>query len=123
MADRAPTNEDVHRTWNAMAAYWDEQMEAGRTWQRTLIQPAVERLLALRAGERVLQLACGNGEFSRRMAGLGGHVLATDFSEAMLERARARGGQVEYRLADATRRDQLMALAALGPFDACVCNM
>jgi ubiquinone/menaquinone biosynthesis C-methylase UbiE len=98
-------------------------MEAGRTWQRGLIQPAVERLLQLGPGETVLEIACGNGEFSRRMAELGGQVLATDFSGAMLERARAHGGDVEYRLADAADEAALLALGEAASFDAVVCNM
>ncbi len=83
-------------------------MEAGATWQRTLIQPCVERLLQLEPGERILEIACGNGEFARRMTELGGQVLATDFSERMLERARARGGDVDYRWADATDEEELL---------------
>ena len=123
MTDRQPTGDDILRVWNAMAGTWDSHMETGRTWQRRLIAPAVERLLCLQSGERVLDIACGNGEFARRMATLGARVLATDFSEGMLERARAHGGQVDYRLADATDRDQLLGLGTEGPFDACVCNM
>jgi 2-polyprenyl-3-methyl-5-hydroxy-6-metoxy-1,4-benzoquinol methylase len=121
--DREALNEEVRASWDAMAAFWDEQMEASETWQRPLIQPAVERLLALEPGERVLEIACGNGEFSRRMAELGGRVLATDFSERMLERARAHGGEVEYRLADATDGSALLALGDPASFDAGVCNM
>ncbi len=98
-------------------------MEAGRTWQRTLIQPAVERLLMVEPGEQVLEIGCGNGEFARRMTALGATVLATDFSEGMLERARAHGGGVGYRLADATQLKELLALGAAGSYDACVCNM
>src|SRR5262245_53333597 len=89
-------------------------MEAGNTWQRELIQPA---------GERVLEIACGNGELARRMADLGASVLAADFSEGMLERARARGGDIEYRLADATDEAELGALDEAASFDAAVCNM
>ncbi|MEP6759203.1 MAG: methyltransferase domain-containing protein [Actinomycetota bacterium] len=117
------TNDDVRQCWDALASYWDEQMEAGNTWQRTLIAPAVERLLELRAGERVLELSCGNGEFARRMTELGGAVLATDFSEPMLEHARAHGGDIDYRHLDATDRDAVRALATDGPFDAAVTNM
>jgi len=87
-----------------------------------LIAPAVERLLGLRSGERMLKLACGNGEFARRMSQLGAKVLATDFSERMLELARARGGDVEYRAADVTDEGQLLALGAPASFDAAVCN-
>jgi ubiquinone/menaquinone biosynthesis C-methylase UbiE len=121
--ERQPTQDEIRTAWDALAGYWDENMEAGRTWQRGLIQPAVEALLRLEPGERVLELACGNGEFSRRMVESGARVLATDFSEAMLERARAHGGDVEYRLADASDEATLLALGEPGSFDAVVCNM
>jgi cyclopropane fatty-acyl-phospholipid synthase-like methyltransferase len=42
----------------------------------------VERLLALQPGERVLDVACGNGVMARRLALLGGRVTAVDFSPA-----------------------------------------
>jgi SAM-dependent methyltransferase len=98
-------------------------MQLGRTWQRHVIQPSVERLLRLQPGELVLEIACGNGEFARRMSELGAHVLATDFSDGMLERARSHGGKVEYRPADAIVEEQLIALGAPGSFDAVVSNM
>lgn len=122
-ATEGPNSEDVRAAWDANAVFWDEQMESGGTWQQFLIEPAVERALRLERGERVLEVACGNGEFARRMAELGGSVLATDFSEPMLERARAHGGDVEYRQADATDEAALVALADPGSFDAVVCNM
>ncbi len=123
MDDRTPTTDELRASWDAIAGFWDDQMEAGNTWQRSLIQPAMERLLELRAGERVLEIACGNGEFARRMAELGASVLATDFSKGMLERARARGGEIEYRLADATDEAELRALGEAASFDVVVCNM
>jgi SAM-dependent methyltransferase len=98
-------------------------MEAGATWQRHLIQPSVERLLRLEPGERVLEIACGNGEFARRMSELGGQVLAVDFSEGMLARARSHGGDIDLRSADATDEDALVALGEPGSFDAVVSNM
>jgi len=123
VTDDSPSNEDVRAPWDAMAAYWDENMEAGRTWQQGLVEPAVERVLDVQSGERVLELACGNGQFARRMAELGASVLATDFSEPMLERARAHGGGLEYRQADAADESALTALGEPGSFDAVVCNM
>jgi len=118
-----PTGGEIRGAWDQLAGYWDEQMEAGETWQRTLIQPPVERLLELRAEERVLEVACGNGEFARAMSALGASVLATDFSGPMLERARAHGADVEYRLVDATDEGALLALGEPGSFDAAVSNM
>jgi 2-polyprenyl-3-methyl-5-hydroxy-6-metoxy-1,4-benzoquinol methylase len=123
MSDREPGADEGRAVWDANAAFWDEHMEAGTTWQQSLIEPAVERVLRLESGERVLEIACGNGEFSRRMAWLGATVLATDFSEAMLDRARAHGGDLKYRAADATDESALLSLGEPGSFDAIVCNM
>jgi ubiquinone/menaquinone biosynthesis C-methylase UbiE len=123
VSEGRPLNDEVRSAWDQLADFWDERMQAGRTWQRGLIQPSVERLLLLEPGERVLEIACGNGEFARRMSELGAHVLATDFSEEMLKRARSHGGDVEYHLADATDPQQLLDLAPPGSFDAVVSNM
>src|SRR5437588_10123706 len=110
-------NREAQEIWNRNAEFWDERMGEGNAFQRLLVGPASERLLELRPGETVLEIACGNGVFSRRMAQLGAQVVATDFSEKFLERARARGteysGQIEYRLVDATDEEQLMALGEM----------
>ncbi|HYW42840.1 MAG TPA: class I SAM-dependent methyltransferase [Bryobacteraceae bacterium] len=101
-------------------------MGEGNRWHRQLVAPATERLLAIRAGERALELACGNGQFARRLAELGAHVVACDFSSAQLECARRRtvanADRIEYRLADLTKEEDLAGLGA-GEFDAAVCNM
>jgi 2-polyprenyl-3-methyl-5-hydroxy-6-metoxy-1,4-benzoquinol methylase len=113
--------------WDANAAAWDERMQSeGNDFQRLLVGPAAERLLRVQPGQRILDLACGNGVFSRRLARLGAQVLACDFSPALIERARARTlehvDQVEYRVVDATDPAQLLALGEHA-FDAAVCNM
>jgi 2-polyprenyl-3-methyl-5-hydroxy-6-metoxy-1,4-benzoquinol methylase len=117
------TNDDVRSAWDALAGWWDGKMEAGETWQRRLIAPAVEELLAIAKGERVLELACGNGEFARRLTGLGADMLASDFSEPMLERARSRADGIDYRRVDATDQAAMLALGEPGSFDAAVSNM
>jgi 2-polyprenyl-3-methyl-5-hydroxy-6-metoxy-1,4-benzoquinol methylase len=123
MEPPAPGNDEVRAVWDSLASYWDEQMEAGNTWQRRLIAPAVERLLAITPGERVVEFACGNGEFARRLVELGAHVVATDYSEEMLEHARHHGGPIDYRRVDATDEAEMRAIAETGAFDAAVSNM
>ena len=119
---RALTDE-TQRIWESKAAFWDEQMGEGNAFQRVLVGPASERLLRIQPGERVLDVACGNGVFSRRLAQLGAQVVATDFSPTFLERARARSSaDIDYILADATDEEQLLALGE-GRFEAIVCNM
>jgi ubiquinone/menaquinone biosynthesis C-methylase UbiE len=119
-------NRAVRDTWDRKADFWDTLMGDGNLFQRELIGPASERLLELRPGERVLEIACGNGVFSRRMVDLGADVVATDFSARFLDLARARdAGRArapEYRLVDATDADALLALGE-NRFDAAVCNM
>lgn len=112
--------------WDSKADFWDQRMGEGNAFQRVLVGPAAERLLAIQPGETVLDLCCGNGVFSRRLAALGASVVAADFSPRFIERARARpsahAGRIDYRVADATDEAQLLALGA-GRFDAVVCNM
>lgn len=117
---------DVQASWNANAEFWDNYMGEGGSFQRQLLGPALERLLELRADELVLEVACGNGMFARRMAQLGARVVACDFSEKFLERAVARttenADRIEYRRVDATDYEALVALGERR-FDAAVCNM
>lgn len=120
-------NDEGRQLWDQKAQFWDElHGDEGNLFHRQLIGPAVERLLHLRPGERVLDVACGSGVMARRLALLGARVTATDYSPALLERARSRGqagGEpILYRLADATDE---AALAALGEaqFDAVICTM
>jgi ubiquinone/menaquinone biosynthesis C-methylase UbiE len=118
----------VHEAWEKKAAFWDKMMGEGNAFQRVLIGPATERLLRVLPGETVLDVACGNGVFSRRLAELGARVVAMDFSERFLELARARTEEagyadaVEYLVADATDEEQMLALGE-ERFDAAVCNM
>src|SRR5947208_1769190 len=86
-------NEETRRIWDQNATFWDERMGDGNDFQRLLVAPASERLLNLQPGETVLEIACGNGVFARHLARLGTHVVATDFSTQMLERARARSAE------------------------------
>jgi SAM-dependent methyltransferase len=115
-SDRDPTlNRKVAAVWNANADFWDARMGEGNITHLQLVSPAIERLLELRPGDEVLEIACGNGQLARRMARLGAKVLAVDMSEGMLEHARTRSagleGKVEYRQLDAS---DPVALAGLG---------
>jgi SAM-dependent methyltransferase len=85
-----PAHQETHAAWEANAAFWDERMGEGNDFVEVLIWPATQRLLDLQPGERVLDAACGNGLYARRLAALGAEVVAFDFSAALIARARAR---------------------------------
>jgi SAM-dependent methyltransferase len=121
--------DDPRAIWEGNAAFWDATVGAeGNDFHRLLVAPAQMRLLALRPGERVLEIACGNGQFAREMARAGASVLATDFAQAFLDIAIKRGIEtgvtgIEYHRVDATDEQALLALGAEGPFDAAVATM
>lgn len=126
-----PSMAEMERTaragWERNAEYWDDHLgDEGDDFHRALVAPAAIRLLGLRPGQRLLEVACGNGAFARTMARAGVRVVALDYSETMVELAKSRSRgllrQITYHVADAT---DVAALRALGarPFDAAVCNM
>lgn len=82
---------EAQKRWNRNAAFWDDYMgEQSNDFHNLLVRPAMERLLAVEPGDSVLDIACGNGNFSRFLAGLGARVTAIDGSSGMIERARTR---------------------------------
>ena len=122
----SPLNDEVRRIWDANSAWWDERLGEGDPYQCELIEPSTLRLLEPGPGQTILDVACGAGRMARLMAARGARVVAVDFSERFLERARARGGSdgapIEYRRVDATSQEQLSALGA-GRFHGAVATM
>ncbi len=118
--------QETQAIWNQNAVWWDEKMGEGNEFQKILVAPATERLLNVQPNQVILDLACGNGVFSRRLARMGVYVVACDFSEKFLECAKTRTTElierIDYRLIDATNYEQLMSLG-FRRFDAAVCNM
>ena len=55
-----------------------------------LCWPSLASLLAVQPGHHYLDIACGNGLTSRRLAALGAQVTAFDFSAKLIEKAIAR---------------------------------
>lgn len=82
----AVSPDQVPENWGAIAAEYE------RVFQGLTAQFAAEtlRLLALKPGERVLDVAAGTGAFSLMAARAGAEVLATDFAPGMIERLRQR---------------------------------
>ena len=119
-------NEEARGIWDANAEWWDDRIGEGNVFQDELIEPAQERLLAIQAGETVVDVGCGAGRFSRRLAELGAHVVAFDFSEKFIARARKRTPpemtNIEYHVIDATDETQMLALGK-NRFDAAVATM
>ncbi len=77
--------------WDQAARWYDALVgQEGSDFQKDIIMPGVHRLLGLGKGDRVLDLACGQGVFSRFLSLKGLRVVGLDSSEALIRRARSR---------------------------------
>ncbi len=116
-------NDEVKNIWNANAEFWDGRMGEGNAFHKTLIEPTQLAMLEIKPGQHVLDIACGNGQFARKMASLGASVTAVDFVENFIRIARAKSSQdIDFRVIDATRKADMDHLTGT-PFNAVVCTM
>jgi SAM-dependent methyltransferase len=117
--------DDNRRRWDANARWWDDQIGDGNDFQTLLIEPATERLLDVRAGDTIVDVACGAGRFARRLSELGARVIAFDDSAEFIARARERTSgnvAVEYHVVDAANTPALLSLGS-HRFAKAVCTM
>ncbi|SDF29850.1 class I SAM-dependent methyltransferase [Limimaricola pyoseonensis] len=94
---------------------------AFRHWFGPAAEVGARRLVEIadpRPHQEVLDLCCGQGAMTRMLRATGAHVVALDFSETMLEAARANAPRAEYHLGDA----QDLPFDA-GRFDAVLCSL
>lgn len=110
--------------WRNLAAWYDERMsDVGDLWHRTVLDPPLFAQIGAVEGQRVLDLACGNGHNTRRLARMGAQVTGVDWSSDLIARNQAREeGEplgIVYHAADAVRLDMLPDAA----FDLVVCQM
>lgn len=75
-------------SWNKVSGWYDTLLESGGTYQSDVILPNVLRLLQLQKGERVLDLACGQGFFSRHFHTVGAKVVGVDLSPNLIALAK-----------------------------------
>jgi len=76
--------------WEGIADWYDgKQGDSGDLWHKTIIDPTLLRVIGECHGKEVLDLGCGNGYLSRRLAKDGAKVTAVDASARMIRNAKA----------------------------------
>ncbi len=81
---------------------WDTELYEARhgfVWQ---LGEGVLALLDAKPGERILDLGCGTGQLTQKIAASGAHVLGVDASADMIGQARQNYPQLQFALEDAT---------------------
>lgn len=97
---------------------WDARLYREQTGFVSELGTPLLALLAPRAGERVLDVGCGDGELTARIAARGCEVVAIDASGEMVAAARRRG--LDARVMDAAELDN--ATGFFEAFDAVFSN-
>jgi len=116
-------NDEVRHIWNTNAEFWDGRMGEGNSFHKTLLEPIQLKLLDIRPGQFILDIACGNGQFARKMASLGANVTAIDFADNFIQLARAKSNpDIDFRVIDVTSEADLVGLRGMS-FDSIVCTM
>ena len=112
--------------WDANAEHWDSRMgDDGNDFFQILQWPVIVSFLDPQPNSHILDIACGNGLTSRKLAQLGAKVTAFDFSSELIRLAETRlnpNSRITYHNVDATDEAALLALGK-GSFDSALCNM
>ena len=123
---KSTPNQISRDAWDANAEIWDERMgDEGNDFFNILCWPVLASFLDVQPDSQILDIACGNGLTSRRLASLGANVTAFDFSANLIEKARARSNLqslISYNVLDATNESQLLSLGE-NKFDSALSNM
>jgi malonyl-CoA O-methyltransferase len=100
---------------------WSSSYDSDENLTRDLDQQVTREALAHSTFNSILEIGCGTGKNTLFLAQIGAKVHALDFSQGMLEKARAKvnAAHVRFSIADLTRRWPCEASA----YDLIVCSL
>ena len=76
-------------SWGKVADWYDDLLEKGAdTYQKELILPNLTRMMDIKKEDSVLDIACGQGFFSREFNKLGADIYGVDISKELIEKAK-----------------------------------
>lgn len=113
---RPAVSQSNKTSWGNVATWYGEHLAEADTYHAKVVLPNLLRVLNLKKGEAVLDLACGEGFFSRAFAKAGTQVVGADISKELIAKAKQQGGAT-FHVSPATK----LAFAKDHSFDAVVC--
>lgn len=89
--------------WGQIAGWYDQLVgETGSEYHREVVLPGVLRLLAAQPGQKVLDVACGQGVLCRLLAEKSVEVTGIDAGRDLIDAAKKRGpASIHYHVGDA----------------------
>ena len=97
--------------------------ESGGDVQRYIVAPAILEMMGPVNGREILDLYCGAGYFSRRLASLGAKVTAVDSSDRLIGIAREINSREHFHIEYAIAEPTDLSVIEDSMYDDVVCNM
>src|SRR3989344_1371365 len=83
----------MNTSWDKQAEWYNNLLSQNPdSYQERVIKPNLIRLMAIKSGEKVLDLACGNGFFSVVFQKAGAEVIGIDSAPKLIEMAKKNKG-------------------------------
>jgi len=101
---RTPTRKassGARTSWGGVAKWYDKHLTGEDTYHAKVLLPNLLRLVAPHKGERILDIACGQGYFTKAFAETGATLTGVDVSEELLAIAKERSPEIAYKKSDA----------------------
>ncbi|MEN9647367.1 MAG: hypothetical protein RLY57_171 [Candidatus Parcubacteria bacterium] len=83
-------------SWGEVAGWYDRVVESDDSYQTKVVLPQLIRVMNITKGERVIDVACGQGFFARAFQNAGAHVTGIDIGENLIAIAREKSKDIEY---------------------------
>jgi ubiquinone/menaquinone biosynthesis C-methylase UbiE len=107
-------------SWNEVAGWYDQLIgEKGSDYHQNVIIPGALKMLDPKKGEKVLDIGCGQGVFTRKLAAAGAEVTGIDAAPNLIKTAQTRSPNIKYLVADAAK----LTMFNDGNFDVVSCIM
>lgn len=91
-AKRGPQN-----SWGGVADWYDEYLETNKdSYQEKVIAPNLLRILDIKKGMKIADVACGQGFFARKFKTAGAYVIGSDISLELIASAKKHSKDIEY---------------------------
>lgn len=93
----AKVQKPENTSWGGVAEWYDNYLETNKdSYQEKVIAPNLIRLLEIKKGMRILDVACGQGFFSRKFKALGALVTGADISSELVAQAKKRSPEIDF---------------------------
>lgn len=91
----------AQESWGGVASWYVKHLESPDTYHAKVILPNLLRLISPKKGERILDIACGEGFFTRALSEAGAKAEGVDVGEELLSYAKQKTPDIPYHTGSA----------------------